>query len=140
MQLAVPVAAAAATSLIERQRNMSRFIIRQTGFGPRTGVLAAVLLITNCAQAAVLPEDRADLLFHSYSGDNVTIQGPSLLVRKEFAGKFSASANYYVDRVSSASIDVVTRASEYTEERTQHSVGLDYLHDRWIMTLGFRAQ
>jgi len=89
------------------------------------------------ANAAVLPEDRADILFHSYSGDNVTIQGPSLLVRKEFAGKFSASANYYVDRVSSASIDVVTRASEYTEERIQHSVGLDYLHDRSIMSLGF---
>ncbi len=102
-------------------------------------VAAAVLCMTwmSGVEAAVLPEDRADLLFHSYSGDNVTIQGPSLLVRKEFAGKFSASANYYVDRVSSASIDVVTRASEYTEERTQHSVGLDYLHDRWIMSLGF---
>ena len=61
---------------------------------------AAVLCLSwlSGAQAAVLPEDRADLLFHSYSGDNVTIQGPSLLVRKEFAGKFSASANYYVDR------------------------------------------
>ncbi len=102
-------------------------------------LVAAALLIVGASptQAAVLPEDRADLLFHSYSGDNVTIQGPSLLVRKEFAGKFSASANYYVDRVSSASIDVVTRASEYTEERIQHSVGLDYLHDRWIMSLGF---
>ena len=89
------------------------------------------------ARAAVLPEDRADLLFHSYDGGGVTIQGPSLLVRKEFAGKFSASANYYVDEVSSASIDVVTTASAYTEKRTQHSVGLDYLHDRWIMNLGF---
>ena len=105
----------------------------------RAQFAAAVLCLISISsvQAAVLPEDRADLLFHSYSGDNVTIQGPSLLVRKEFAGKFSASANYYVDRVSSASIDVITRASEYTEERTQHSVGLDYLHDRWIMSLGF---
>jgi hypothetical protein len=89
------------------------------------------------ARAAVLPEDRADLLFHSYDGGGVTIQGPSLLVRKEFAGKFSASANYYVDEVSSASIDVVTTASRYTEKRTQHSVGLDYLHDRWLMNIGF---
>lgn len=100
-------------------------------------IAALWLAFAGVTQSAVLPEDRADLLFHSYSGDNVTIQGPSLLVRKEFAGKFSASANYYVDRVTSASIDVVTRASEYTEERTQHSVGLDYLHDRWIMSLGF---
>jgi hypothetical protein len=84
----------------------------------------------------VLPEDRADVLFHSYDGGGVTIQGPSVLIRKQFAGKFSASANYYVDRVSSASIDVVTTASPYDEERTQYSVGLDYLHDRWLMNIG----
>jgi hypothetical protein len=88
------------------------------------------------ASAGVLPEDRADVLFHSYDGGGVTIEGPSLLMRKQFAGKFSASANYYVDKVSSASIDVVTTASPYEEERTQYSLGLDYLHDRWIMSMG----
>lgn len=86
--------------------------------------------------AGVLPEDRADVLLHSYDGGGVTIQGPSVLVRKQFAQKFSVSANHYVDRVSSASIDVVTTASPYKEERTQHSLGLDYLHDRWLMNLG----
>jgi hypothetical protein len=60
-------------------------------------------------------------------------------VRKEFAGKFSASANYYVDKVSSASIDVVTTASRYSEERKEHSVGVDYLHDRWLMNVGFTS-
>jgi hypothetical protein len=94
-------------------------------------------LLPAAAFGGVLPEDRADVLFHSYDGGGVTIQGPSLLVRKQFAGKFSASANYYVDKVSSASIDVVTTASPYKEERTQYSVGLDYLHDRWLMNLGF---
>ncbi|MGD8809288.1 MAG: hypothetical protein PVG24_06765, partial [Gammaproteobacteria bacterium] len=94
-----------------------------------------MLLGWRAAAGAVLPEDRADVLFHSYDGGGVTIQGPSMLVRKEFAGKFSASANYYIDDVSSASIDVITRASEYTEQRKQQSVGLDYLHDRWIMSL-----
>lgn len=89
------------------------------------------------AGAAVLPEDRADFLLHSYDGGGVTIEGPSILVRKQFAQKFSASANYYVDKVNSASIDVITTASPYTEERTQYSVGLDYLHDRWTMNLGF---
>jgi hypothetical protein len=88
------------------------------------------------AAAGVLPEDRADLLLHSYDGGGVTIQGPSLLVRKQFAQKFSASANYYVDKVQSASIDVVTTASPYEEERTQYSLGLDYLHDRWTMSIG----
>ena len=105
---------------------------------------SAALAIVSCSLAAarlpaagVLPEDRADVLLHSYDGGGVTIQGPSLLVRKQFAQKFSASANYYVDKVSSASIDVVTTASPYEEERTQYSVGLDYLHDRWMMNIGF---
>ncbi|MBN1240853.1 MAG: DUF3570 domain-containing protein [Gammaproteobacteria bacterium] len=102
---------------------------------------AALLVLVGAAllpqaRGGVLPEDRADVLFHSYDGGGVTIQGPSLLVRKQFAEKFSASANYYVDKVSSASIDVVTTASPYKEERTQYSVGLDYLHERWIMNLG----
>ncbi len=95
------------------------------------------LLAVRAAQAGVLPEDRADVLLHSYDGGGVTIQGPSVLVRKQFAQKFSVSANHYVDRVNSASIDVVTTASPYTEERTQQSVGLDYLHDRWMMNIGF---
>jgi hypothetical protein len=98
-----------------------------------------MLLGWRAAAGAVLPEDRADVLFHSYDGGGVTIQGPSMLVRKEFAGKFSASANYYIDDVSSASIDVITRASEYTEQRKQQSVGLDYLHDRWIMSVGLTS-
>jgi hypothetical protein len=99
-------------------------------------LVVAALVVATPASAGVLPEDRADVLFHSYDGGGVTIQGPSLLMRKQFAGKFSASANYYVDKVSSASIDVVTTASPYEEERTQYSVGLDYLHDRWTMSMG----
>jgi len=87
--------------------------------------------------AGVLPEDRADVLLHSYDGGGVTIQGPSVLVRKQFAQKFSVSGNHYVDKVSSASIDVVTTASPYEEERKQNSIGLDYLHDRWMMNVGF---
>lgn len=98
--------------------------------------LVAFALASSAAFAGVLPEDRADVLYHSYDGGGVTIQGPSILVRKQFAGKFSASANYYIDNVSSASIDVVTTASPYDEERTQYSLGLDYLRDRWMLNLG----
>ena len=103
----------------------------------RIACVTLVAMGCHCAQAGVLPEDRADVLFHSYDGGGVTIDGPSFLVRKQFAGKFSASANYYVDNVSSASIDVVTSgASPYVEERTQYSLGLDYLHDRWLLNVG----
>jgi hypothetical protein len=102
--------------------------------------VAIVLLVLGAvpgARAGVLPEDRADVLLHSYDGGGVTIEGPSVLVRKQFAQKFSVSANHYVDRVSSASIDVITTASPYREERTQQSVGLDFLHDRWMLNVGF---
>jgi Protein of unknown function (DUF3570) len=103
----------------------------------RSAILAVVLLaLARAGVAGVLPEDRIDVLMHQYDGGGVTIQGPSVLVRKQFAQKFSASANYYVDRVSSASIDVITTASPYKEERTQKSLGLDYLHDRWTLSLG----
>jgi len=106
-------------------RHAAKLVIAFTVLGANLRVLAAVL-----------PEDRADALYHYYDGGGVTIQGPSLLVRKSFARNFSASANYYVDKVSSASIDVVTTASPYTEERTQYALGIDYLHDRWILSLG----
>jgi len=118
-------------------------VIDMTGNFPKAvsgaSIVQAICLVLfglASARAAVLPEDRADVLIHSYDGGGVTIQGPSLLVRKQFAKNFSGSANYYVDKVTSASIDVVTTASPYTEERTQISVGMDFLHDRWIMSMG----
>jgi hypothetical protein len=72
-----------------------------------TRVLLAALLAPLAwpAQAAVLPDDRADVLYHRYDGGGVTVDGPSLLVRKKVADNYSVSANYYFDMVSSASID-----------------------------------
>ncbi|MGH1486815.1 MAG: DUF3570 domain-containing protein [Cellvibrionaceae bacterium] len=92
-------------------------------------------ITASAAYAAILPEQRADILYHSYDGGGVTIDGPSVLVRKNINEKFSFSANYYVDMVTSASIDVLVRseASSYTEERTETSIGVDYLNDRTIM-------
>jgi len=87
--------------------------------------------------ATVLPEDRADVLWHRYSGGGVTIEGPSVLVRKGFAERVSISANYYVDMVSSASVDVMTTASPYEEKRTQYSVGADYVRGKTIYSLGY---
>lgn len=87
--------------------------------------------------ALVLPEDRVDALYHSYDGGGVTVEGPSILVRKSIAKSVSISANHYVDSVSSASIDVVTQASAYTEERQQQSVSIDYLYDKSIMSYSY---
>ncbi len=94
-------------------------------------------ITSNAAISAVLPEDRADVLFHSYDGGGATINGPSVLVRKGIKDTVSVYAKYYVDMITSATIDVeVQGASEYTEERTEYSVGFDYLFDKTIMSLG----
>ena len=49
--------------------------------------VALLLVLGTCAPAVAgtLPDDRADVLFHSYDGGGGTIQGPSLLMRKQFA-------------------------------------------------------
>ncbi|MGE0030951.1 MAG: DUF3570 domain-containing protein [Steroidobacteraceae bacterium] len=98
---------------------------------------ALLLLLPLTATAGVLPEDRADLMYHYYDGGGVTIDGPSLLVRKKFAEKYAVSASYYVDMVSSASIDVITTASEYSEERTQYGVGFEYLRGKVTYAAAF---
>jgi hypothetical protein len=102
--------------------------------------LGAALLLAITAQTvwcAVLPEDRADALYHSYDGGGVEVTGPSILVRKGDAKNFSLSANYYADSISSASIDVVTQGSPYSEQRNQWSGSVDYLHADTIMSFGY---
>ena len=100
-------------------------------------VLSLALLASSGAQAGVLPEDRADVLYHLYTGGGVDINGPSVLVRKQVGRNTSFVANYYVDMISSASIDVITTASPYHEERTQWSLGMDYLHGNTTMTVNY---
>ena len=91
-------------------------------------ILTAIALVAcSAVRAEVLPEDRTDFLYHRYEGGGVLIHGPSILVRKKVAKNVSMVGNYYVDMVSSASIDVVTTASPYDEERRQWSAGVDYL-------------
>jgi opacity protein-like surface antigen len=100
-------------------------------------LLGLLLVALGPARAAVLPEDRADALYHRYDGGGVTIHGPSILVRKSVGKSVSLAANYYVDTVSSASIDVVTTASRYDEERTQKSVSGDFLYGSTIFSAGY---
>ena len=105
----------------------------------RVLLIAVSLLAFGVAQAGVLPEDRADALYHLYDGGGVTIDGPSVLVRKKVGKSLSVIGNYYVDMVSSASIDVITQASPYTEERTQWSLGVDYLRGNTTMRVGYTS-
>ncbi len=89
------------------------------------------------AHGAVLPEDRSDVMYHGYEGGGLKVDGPSVLVRKAYKDKVSVWANYYVDMITSASIDVVATASEYTEKRKEKSVGADYLHGKTTMGLSY---
>jgi hypothetical protein len=92
------------------------------------GVL--LIVIIGRSSAGVLPEERTDILQHRYSGDGVTITGPSVLVRKNMNNKIAFSGHYYVDRISGATVDVRTYGSPYAEERTETSVGTDIIHNK----------
>ena len=49
----------------------------------------------------------------------MTIHGPSVLVRKKLAEKYAVSANYYMDMVTSASIDVEVERRERIQGRAR---------------------
>jgi len=100
---------------------------------------AFLVFMVSCsfARAATLPVDSVDVLYHRYDGGGMVIDGPVVLARKSVGPQVSVTGQYYVDAVSAASVDVLATASAYTEERTEYTVGVDYLYDRSIMSLGF---
>ena len=98
---------------------------------------ARVACVSRRAFAGVLPEDRADALYHRYQGGGVTIQGPRCWCARTSATTSRSTANYYMDMVSSASIDVKLSASPYEEKRTQKSLGFEFLHGKSTYSAGF---
>jgi hypothetical protein len=104
---------------------------------PARWLAAAAFGLGAVGHADVLPEDRTDVLYHRYEGGGLTVQGPSVLVRKKFGDSLSASYQYYEDLISSASIDVLSQASAYKEKRTQHNINVDYLHGSTLYSIGF---
>ncbi len=102
-------------------------------------LILGFLLISIASEAAVLPEERADVLFHSYSGGGIDITGPAMLVRKTVSDNVSLSAKYYVDTISSASIDVevILGASSYEEERVESAFTVEYLNEKTLMSFGY---
>ena len=110
---------------------ISRFVITCLALACGAG------LLTGTARAGVLPEDEADLLYFRYDGGGIQVQGPSMLVRKSIGDHVSVEANYLVDMVSGASIDVETSASPYTDERTQYSFSASVLQGKSTYTVGY---
>ncbi|WP_225314419.1 DUF3570 domain-containing protein [Marinobacter halotolerans] len=105
--------------------------------GFTAGFALLLVFFGQLASAATLPVDKVDMLYHRYEGGGMLIDGPSVLVRKSVGPQVSVSGQYYVDSVSAASVDVLATASEYEEERTEYTAGVDYLHDRSILSLGY---
>ena len=106
-----------------------------------SNALCVVILLglVQVVQATVLPEERADAMYHSYEGGGVKVAGPSILVRKDATTSTSVYYNYYIDNVSSASLDVMTGGSPYTEKRTEQTGGIDYLHGKTITSLSYTS-
>ena len=107
------------------------------GLTPFARTLCALIVITAPVIAGVLPEDRADVLWHYYNGGDITVQGPEVLVRKKVGDSLSLTAGYYEDMISSASIDVKLSASPYHEVRKQWNVGADFQHGKTIYSFGY---
>jgi hypothetical protein len=99
------------------------------------GLLGGLLGVAG-ARAADLPENKAEALFHSYSGGGVNANGPAFLVRKSIFDKVSLTGTYYLDAVSNASIDVVTTASPYRETRHEFGLSADYVYRDAQITVG----
>ena len=108
-----------------------------SGLSPFARTLVAMLVITAPVLAGVLPDDRADVMWHVYNGGDLTVEGPEVLVRKKVGDSLSLSAGYYEDMISSASIDVKLSASPYHETRKQENAGLDYQHGKTTYSVGY---
>ena len=100
-------------------------------------VCPAAVLLAPAAGAAVLPDDRADVFYSRYSGGGVDITGESMLVQKKITEDLAVEADYFIDKVSGASVDVLSNASVIKDERHQKTVNVQYIHDKTTYVLGF---
>jgi hypothetical protein len=99
--------------------------------------MIAALFLARTAAADVLPDDRADVFWSKYSGGGMNITGESALVRKKITENFAVEANYFIDKVSGASVDVLSQASVIKDTRKQKTIGVEFLHDKTTYNASF---
>src|SRR5580658_2688998 len=104
----------------------------------RAAVIAALLLVRSTS-ADVLPDDRADVFYSKYSGGGMDITGYSATARAKITENFAVEANYFIDKVSGASIDVLSQASVIKDERKQKSGTIEYLRDKTTYTASYTS-
>ena len=99
-------------------------------------LLACALLAVVAAHSDVLPPDEADAMYKHYEGGGIVAEGPAYLVRKSIGDQVSVHAEYEVDQVTGASIDMITSgASPLREDRKAKSLGVDYLREKTTYSL-----
>src|SRR5258708_28517318 len=104
----------------------------------RAALIAAVLLVRSTS-ADVLPDNRADVFYSKYSGGGMDITGYSATARAKVTENLALEANYFVDKVSGASIDVLSQASVIKDERKQKSGTIEYLRDKTTYTASYMS-
>jgi uncharacterized protein DUF3570 len=97
----------------------------------------AALALAQGALGGVLPDDRADLFYSQYSGGGMDITGQSVLVQKKITEDLGVEADYFIDKVSGASVDVLSNASVIKDERHQKTVNIEYIRNKTTYSLGF---
>jgi hypothetical protein len=104
----------------------------------RAAMIAALLLIRSTS-ADVLPDNRADVFYSKYSGGGMDITGYSATARAKITENFAVEANYFIDKVSGASVDVLSQASVIKDERKQKSGTIEYLRDKTTYTASYMS-
>lgn len=123
---------------LSRESRRVSLALARTSLAARIAALVAFGALGSLpGSAGVLPEDEADAMYHRYEGGGLTVEGPSVLIRKKIGDNFSVSYNYYVDMITSASIDVLLTASPYKEKRTQQSGSVEYQHGKTTYSVGY---
>ena len=101
--------------------------------------MIAALLLVRSTSADVLPDNRADVFWSKYSGGGMDITGYSATARAKITENFAVEANYFIDKVSGASIDVLSQASVMKDTRKQKSGTIEYLHDKTTYTASYTS-
>lgn len=101
--------------------------------------MIAALLLIRSTSADVLPDNRADVFYSKYSGGGMDITGYSATARAKITENIALEANYFIDKVSGASVDVLSQASVIKDERKQKSGTIEYLHDKTTYTASYMS-
>ena len=101
--------------------------------------MIAALLLIRSTSADVLPDNRADVFYSKYSGGGMDITGYSATARAKITENFALEANYFIDKVSGASVDVLSQASVIKDERKQKSGTIEYLRDKTTYTASYMS-